>query len=216
MLWIGGILKGHLSHCMWWILQDLLSFEPDPLPFLPKTHSLMFVLVGHQASNMASKLVRHSHLRALSSFISINNHIHSPHFSNPNPNRAPLSYTFFSNATSSFSTRGFQWASSLKDLELAKFASFAETWSNFLFPHFFLIPYLVDEGKKGKMKEITTWNFKLTCVMNMWDSKGPFKPLHVMNSTRLAFIRTRPVAIPTQNAFLVVCFGRSSSFKHGF
>ena len=28
VLWIGGILKGHLSHCMWWILQDLLSFAP--------------------------------------------------------------------------------------------------------------------------------------------------------------------------------------------
>ena len=73
MLWICGIPKGHLSHCMWWILQDLLSFELDPLPFLPKTHSLLFVLVGHRASNMASKLVRHSHLRAPSSSISINN-----------------------------------------------------------------------------------------------------------------------------------------------
>ena len=73
MLWISGILKGHLSHCMWWILQDLFLFESDPLPFLPKTHSLLFVLVGHRASNIASKLVRHSHLRALSSSISINN-----------------------------------------------------------------------------------------------------------------------------------------------
>lgn len=41
--------------------------------------------------------------------------------------------------------------SSLKELELAKFASIAETW---------------------------------------WDSEGPFKPLHVMNPTRLAFIRS--------------------------
>ncbi|XP_030926717.1 ubiquinone biosynthesis O-methyltransferase, mitochondrial-like isoform X2 [Quercus lobata] len=101
---------------------------------------------------MASKLVRHSHLRALSSSISINNHIHSPHFSNPN--RAPLSFSYrlFSNASSSSSsTGGFQRSSSLKDLELAKFASIAETW---------------------------------------WDSEGPFKPLHVMNPTRLAFIRS--------------------------
>ncbi|XP_050242557.1 ubiquinone biosynthesis O-methyltransferase, mitochondrial-like isoform X2 [Quercus robur] len=100
---------------------------------------------------MASKLVRHSHLRALSSSISINNHICSPHFSNPN--RAPLSFSYklFSNASSSSSTGGFQRASSLKDLELAKFASIAETW---------------------------------------WDSEGPFKPLHVMNPTRLAFIRS--------------------------
>ena len=74
---------------MWWILQDLLSFEPNTLPFLPKTHSLLFVLVGHRASDMASKLVRHSHLQALSSSISINIHIRSPHFSNPNLNRAP-------------------------------------------------------------------------------------------------------------------------------
>ncbi|XP_050242558.1 ubiquinone biosynthesis O-methyltransferase, mitochondrial-like isoform X3 [Quercus robur] len=76
---------------------------------------------------MASKLVRHSHLRALSSSISINNHICSPHFSNPN--RAPLSFSYklFSNASSSSSTGGFQRASSLKDLELAKFASIAET-----------------------------------------------------------------------------------------
>ena len=134
MLWIGGILKGHLSHCMWWILQDLLSFKSDPLSFLPKTHSLLFVLVNHQASNMASKLVRHSHLRAVSSSISINNHIRSPHFSNPNPNRAPPSYRLFSNASSSSSTGAFQRASSLKDLELAKFTSIAETWSAFLFP----------------------------------------------------------------------------------
>nr|POE52434.1 ubiquinone biosynthesis o-methyltransferase, mitochondrial [Quercus suber] len=107
---------------------------------------------------MASKLVRLSHLRALSS--SINNHIRSPHFSNPN--QAPLSYRLFSNASSSSSssssssrpdkpTGGFQRASSLRDLELAKFTSIAETW---------------------------------------WDSKGPFKPLHVMNPTRLAFIRS--------------------------
>ena len=167
---------------------------------------------------MASKLVRHSHLQALSSSISINDHIRSPHFSNPNPNpnRAPLSYRLFSNASSSSSTRGFQRASSLKDLELAKY-SIAKTWSNFLFPHFFFHPLFGWwRKKKGKMKEITTWNFKLTCVENRWDFEGPFKPLRVMNLTRLAFIRTRPVAIPTQNSFLVVCFGRSSSFKHGF
>ena len=89
MLWICGILKGHLSHCMWWILQDLLSFKSDLLSFLPKTHSLLFVLVNHQVSNMASKLVRHSHLQAVSSSISINNHIRYPHFSNPNPNQLP-------------------------------------------------------------------------------------------------------------------------------
>ena len=59
-------------------------------------------------SNIGSKLVRHSHLRALSSSISINNHIRSPHFSNPN--RAPLSFSYrlFSNASSSSSTGGFQ------------------------------------------------------------------------------------------------------------
>ena len=114
---------------------------PDPLPFLPKAHSVLFVWVGHQASNMASKLIRHSHLRALS--FSINNYIRSPHFSNPN--RAPLSYRLFSNASSSSSssarpdksTGGFQRASSLKDLELAKFASIVETYSAFSFPHFF-------------------------------------------------------------------------------
>ena len=137
VLWVGGILKGHLSHCMWWILQDLLSFELDPLPFLPKTHSSLFVLVGHQASNMASKLVRHSHLRALISSISINNHIRSPHFSILNPNWASLSYRLFYNASSSSSTRGFQRASSLKGLELAKFVFIVETWSAFLFPQFF-------------------------------------------------------------------------------
>ncbi|XP_054817325.1 ubiquinone biosynthesis O-methyltransferase, mitochondrial [Prosopis cineraria] len=42
-------------------------------------------------------------------------------------------------------------SSSLKEIELAKFAAIAETW---------------------------------------WDSDGPFKPLHVMNPTRLAFIRS--------------------------
>ena len=134
MLWIGGILKGHLSHCIWWILQDLLSFEFDPLPVLPKTHSMLFVLVGHQASNMASKLVRHSHFWALSSSISINNHICSPHFSNPNPNWTTLSCRLFSNASSSSSTGGFQRASSLEELELPKFASIVETWLAFLFP----------------------------------------------------------------------------------
>ncbi|KAF7815766.1 ubiquinone biosynthesis O-methyltransferase, mitochondrial [Senna tora] len=41
--------------------------------------------------------------------------------------------------------------SSLKEIELAKFAAIAETW---------------------------------------WDSDGPFKPLHAMNPTRLAFIRS--------------------------
>ena len=158
MLRIGGILKGHLSHCMWWILQDLLSFEPDPLPFLPKTHSLLFVLVGHQASNMASKLVRHSHLRALSSSISINNHIRSPHFSNPYPTRAPFSYRLFSNASSSSTTRGFQWASSLKDLELSKY-SIAKTWSNFLFPHFFFHP-LFGWWRKKKRENERNYNLK--------------------------------------------------------
>ena len=154
MLWIGGILKGHLSHCMWWVPHDFLSIEPDLLPFLPETHSLQFVLVGHQASNMASKFVRHSHLRALSSSISINNHIRSPHFSNPNPNRAPLNYRLFSNASSSSSTRGFQRASSLKDLELAKFAFISETWSAFLFL-FFFNPLFGWWGKlKGKWKKL--------------------------------------------------------------
>ncbi|KAK7856816.1 ubiquinone biosynthesis o-methyltransferase, partial [Quercus suber] len=58
--------------------------------------------------------------------------------------------------------------------------------------------------------------------MNRWDSKGPFKPLHVMNPTRLAFIRIRPAAIPTQNSLLVICYGRlfsnasSSSSTGGF
>ena len=139
---------------MRWILQDLLSFKPNPLPFLPKTHPLLFVLVGHQASNMAPKLVRHSHLQILSSSISINNHIRSPHFSNPN--RAPLSFSYrlFSNASSSSSTRGFQRASSLKDLELAKFAFIAETWSDFLFPHFFFILYLVGEGKQRENESV--------------------------------------------------------------
>ena len=149
MLWIGGILKGHLSHYMWWILQDLLSFEPNPLPFLPKTHSLLFVLVGNRVSNMASKLVRHSHLQTLCSFISINNHICSPHFSNHNPNQAPLSYRLFSNASSSSSTGGFQRASSLEDLELANFVSIVKTWSSFLFPHFFNPSF----GWLGKKRE---------------------------------------------------------------
>ena len=27
-------------------------------------------------------------------------------------------------------------------------------------------------------------------MMNRWDADGPFKPLHVMNPTRLAFIRS--------------------------
>ncbi|XP_048230736.1 ubiquinone biosynthesis O-methyltransferase, mitochondrial [Ricinus communis] len=44
-----------------------------------------------------------------------------------------------------------QKASSLKDIELAKFSAIADTW---------------------------------------WDSEGPFKPLHAMNPTRLAFIRS--------------------------
>ena len=133
------------------MLNKSLSFviiwaQPSPahghsyLSFLPQ-NSFLVVCFGHQASNMASKLVRHSHLRALS--FSINNYIRSPHFSNPN--RAPLSYRLFSNASSSSSssarpdksTGGFQRASSLKDLELTKFASIAETWSAFLFPHFF-------------------------------------------------------------------------------
>ncbi|XP_065878247.1 ubiquinone biosynthesis O-methyltransferase, mitochondrial isoform X2 [Euphorbia lathyris] len=42
-------------------------------------------------------------------------------------------------------------ASSLNDLEIAKFSAIADTW---------------------------------------WDSEGPFKPLHAMNPTRLAFIRS--------------------------
>ncbi|KAK7856776.1 ubiquinone biosynthesis o-methyltransferase [Quercus suber] len=90
---------------------------------IPTQNSFLVVCF---VSNMASKLVRHSHLRALSSSISINNHIRSPHFSNPNLNRAPLSYRLFSNASSSSFTGGFQRASSLKDLELAKFASITE------------------------------------------------------------------------------------------
>ena len=112
------------------------------LSFLPQNQNSFLVVclfwsVIKLHSNMASKLVRHSHLKALSSSISINNRIRSPHFSNPNPNQAPLGYRLFSNAFCSSSTGGFQRASSLKDLELAKFASIAETWSAFLFPLFF-------------------------------------------------------------------------------
>ena len=132
------------------------------LSFLPQNQNSFLVVclfwsVIKLHSNMASKLVRHSHLKALSSSISIYNHIRSPHFSNPN--RAPLSFSYklFSNASSSSSTGGFQRASSLKDLELAKFASIAETWSAFLFPLSFLIPCLVGEKKKKrKMEEIST------------------------------------------------------------
>uniref|UniRef100_A0A2N9I703 Methyltransferase domain-containing protein n=1 Tax=Fagus sylvatica TaxID=28930 RepID=A0A2N9I703_FAGSY len=94
---------------------------------------------------MASKLLRHSHLR-----------LRALYSSNPSgATRGLLSLRLFSNASSEKPT-GFERAStstssSLKDLELAKFASIAETW---------------------------------------WDSEGPFKPLHVMNPTRLAFIRS--------------------------
>ncbi|GMY08901.1 ubiquinone biosynthesis O-methyltransferase, mitochondrial-like [Fagus crenata] len=100
---------------------------------------------------MASKLLRHSHLR-----------LRALYSSNPSGStRGLLSFRLFSNASSEKPT-GFERAStststststssSLKDLELAKFASIAETW---------------------------------------WDSEGPFKPLHVMNPTRLAFIRS--------------------------
>ena len=154
MLWIDEILKRHLSYCIWWILQDLLSFKLNPLPFLPQTHSLLFILVGYQASNMASKLVKRSHLWALSSSISINNHIRSLCFSNPNPNRAHLSYRLFSNASSFFSTGGFQRASSLKDLKLAKFVTIVETWSSFLFPHFFNPSFGWLGKKKGKWKKL--------------------------------------------------------------
>ena len=155
---------------MRWILQDLLSFKPNPLPFLPKTHSMLFVLVSHQASNMASKLVRHSHLRALSSSISINNHIRSPHFSNPN--RAPLSFSYrlFSNASSSSSTGGFQRASSLKDLELPKFASIAETWSAFLFPLFFFFSFFLSSVwlvRKKEEEEQNERNFNLKFWINL-------------------------------------------------
>ncbi|XP_041005664.1 ubiquinone biosynthesis O-methyltransferase, mitochondrial [Juglans microcarpa x Juglans regia] len=113
---------------------------------------------------MASKLLNHCHLRALCS-----THVFSPRF--PHPTRATLTllhFRPFSDAPSSpppekpqsyNNTRNdigmekspTQTLSSLKELELVKFASIAETW---------------------------------------WDSEGPFKPLHVMNPTRLAFIRS--------------------------
>ncbi|XP_062174760.1 ubiquinone biosynthesis O-methyltransferase, mitochondrial isoform X2 [Alnus glutinosa] len=114
---------------------------------------------------MASKLLSHSHLRAI---YSSNNRIRSPPFPNPTrATRALLNLRPFSDASSASLPETPQSrndtindtgmgtpspsTSSLKELELAKFASIAETW---------------------------------------WDSEGPFKPLHVMNPTRLAFIRS--------------------------
>ncbi|KAG2717701.1 hypothetical protein I3760_03G188200 [Carya illinoinensis] len=113
---------------------------------------------------MASKLLNYCHLQALCS-----RHVFSPRL--PHPTRAALTllhFRPFSDAPSSpppekphsyNNTRNdigmekgpIQTPSSLKELELVKFASIAETW---------------------------------------WDPEGPFKPLHVMNPTRLAFIRS--------------------------
>ncbi|KAB1209729.1 Hexaprenyldihydroxybenzoate methyltransferase, mitochondrial [Morella rubra] len=119
---------------------------------------------------MASKLLRQSRLRALCC-----SHIRSTRFCNttratyaflkfrpfsdasssPSPEK-PLSHcntktnTVMERGSTSTSTTPPN-PSSLKEPELAKFASIAETW---------------------------------------WDSEGPFKPLHVMNPTRLAFIRS--------------------------
>lgn len=69
--------------------------------------------------------------------------------------------------------------SSLNHLELAKFSAIANTW--FVFQvfssySFQFLPFLII----------------LVCyyAMSRWDSQGPFKPLHAMNPTRLAFIRS--------------------------
>nr|POF25423.1 ubiquinone biosynthesis o-methyltransferase, mitochondrial [Quercus suber] len=144
---------------------------------------------------MASKLFRHSHLQALTSSIFINNHIRSPHYSNLNPNRAPLSCRLFCNASSSSSTGGFQQASSLKDLEFAKFASITEICYR-LFSNASSSSSTRGFQRASSLKDLELAKFA-SIAKTWWDSEGLFKPLHVRNPTRLAFIRTRPVAIPT-------------------
>ncbi|KAK7300127.1 hypothetical protein RJT34_10962 [Clitoria ternatea] len=81
-----------------------------------------------------------NHVRNLNRIITIHRIFHNPLLN---------ARSFFSDA--SLPQTHPSHPSSLKDNELAKFASIADTW---------------------------------------WDSEGPFKPLHVMNPTRLTFIRS--------------------------
>jgi len=102
---------------------------------------------------MASKLLSHGHLRAI---CSSNNSIRSPPFPNPTrATRALLNLRLFSDASSASlpetpqsrnnsindTGMGTPSPSSLKELELAKFASIAETWSAFKLINLFSISF---------------------------------------------------------------------------
>ena len=72
--------------------------------------------------------------------------------------------------------------SSLKEPELAKFSAIADTWS---------VKYGIFFSSIQQWNWNTSMFFFLSIfIICRWDSEGPFKPLHKMNPTRLAFIRS--------------------------
>lgn len=119
-------------------------------------------------SAMASKLLSHSHLRAI---YSSNTRILSPRFPNPTrATRALLNLRPFSDASSAPPPETPQShnntindtgmgrdstppPSSLKELELAKFASIAETWSAF------------------KLNNLFSISFSCYCLFGWWDKR---------------------------------------------
>ena len=74
--------------------------------------------------------------------------------------------------------------SSLNRRELAKFAAIAETWSAISILEFRIS--VCNYHRVFHTLEVVFFFF----LVIRWDSEGPFKPLHAMNPTRLAFIRS--------------------------
>ncbi|RWW23420.1 hypothetical protein GW17_00012334 [Ensete ventricosum] len=69
--------------------------------------------------------------------------------------------------------------SSLNEAEVAKFAAIADTWS---------IPYSFRHYYRLFLKILNSISVPLPTAA--WDSQGPFQPLHLMNPTRISFIRS--------------------------
>ncbi|KAK3184704.1 hypothetical protein Dsin_031990 [Dipteronia sinensis] len=78
-------------------------------------------------------------------------------------------------------------SSSLKHLELAKFAAIADSW---FVIHFYYLFSVISNFSSSSFQLRHVWSLCISSCMVRWDSEGPFKPLHVMNPTRLAFIRS--------------------------
>ncbi|KAF7141387.1 hypothetical protein RHSIM_Rhsim06G0122100 [Rhododendron simsii] len=86
--------------------------------------------------------------------------------------------------------KGTMSSSSLKAAELAKFAAIAETWSVNQFRRICHFHEIAIMNLDSDVVPLENSNMIPLSFIIRWDAEGPFKPLHVMNPTRLSFIRS--------------------------